>query len=103
MLLYICVKFHEGNLNGFLVTERTRFCDRRTDRRPGQKQYVSQPYGGGGVVRWEDIILKMSRFTFFGDQTFHGRICIIKLAESKIYLNKHFDVKITSIGQFVCK
>ena len=50
MLLYICVKFHENISNGFWVTERTRFCDRQTDgqtgRRPGQKQYVSQPYGG---------------------------------------------------------
>ena len=28
MLLYICVKFHENISNGFLVTERTRFCNR---------------------------------------------------------------------------
>ena len=52
MLLYICVKFHENIYNGFLVTERTRFSDRQTDgqtdRRPGQKQYVSQSYGGWG-------------------------------------------------------
>ena len=46
MLLYICVKFHENISNGFGVTERTRFCDRQTDRRPGQKQDVSQPYEG---------------------------------------------------------
>ena len=50
MLLYICVKFHENISNGFLVTERTRFCDRQTDgqtdRRPWQNQYVSQLYGG---------------------------------------------------------
>ena len=46
MLLYICVKFHENVSNGFGVTERTRFCDRQTDRRPGQKQDVSQPFGG---------------------------------------------------------
>ena len=31
VLLYICVKFHENNSNGFWVTERTRFCDRQTD------------------------------------------------------------------------
>ena len=47
MLFDICVKFHENISNGFLVTERTRFCNRQTDgqtdRRPGQKQYVSQP------------------------------------------------------------
>ena len=50
MLPYTCVKFHENISNGFLVTQRTRFCDRQTDgqtdRRPGQKEYVSQPYGG---------------------------------------------------------
>ena len=47
MLLYISVKFHENISNGFWVTEQTRFCDRQmTDRRPGQKQYVSQPYRG---------------------------------------------------------
>ena len=53
MLRYICVKFHENISNDFWITERTRFCDGqtdgltdgRTDRRPGQKQYVSQPYG----------------------------------------------------------
>ena len=26
MLVNICMKFHEGTLNGFKVTERTRFC-----------------------------------------------------------------------------
>ena len=40
MLVNICMKFHEDILNSFQVTERTRFV---TDRRPGQKQYVSQP------------------------------------------------------------
>ena len=39
MLLYICVKFHENISNSFWVTERTQFCDRQTDRQPGQKQY----------------------------------------------------------------
>ena len=40
----------------------------------------------------------------YGDQTFRGRIYKIKLAEiSRIYLNKHFGVKIISIGQFVVK
>ena len=48
MLLYICVKFHENISNGFGVTERTRFCDRQTDRRPGRKQDVSQSFAGGG-------------------------------------------------------
>ena len=46
-------------------------------------------------------ILNMSRFTLFGDQTFRVRICMIKLAEiSRTILNKHFGVKIISIGQF---
>ena len=49
-------------------------------------------------------ILDMSRFMLFGDQMFRVRICKIKLAEiSRTYLNKHFGVKIISIGQFVCK
>ena len=47
--LCLC-KVHENISNGFGVTERTRVCDRQTDRqtdrRPGQKQNVSQPYGG---------------------------------------------------------
>ena len=32
MLVNISIKFHEDILNGFQVTERTRFCD-GTDRR----------------------------------------------------------------------
>ena len=56
MLIDICMKFREDSFRGFQVTERTRFVtdrqtdrqtDRRTDRRtPGEKQYVSQPFGG---------------------------------------------------------
>ena len=48
MLIDICMKFREDSLRGFQVTERTRFVtDRQTDRRtPGEKQYVSQPFGG---------------------------------------------------------
>ena len=45
MLLYICIKFYENISNSFGVTEQTWFCDRQ-NRRPGQKQDVSQPYGG---------------------------------------------------------
>ena len=52
MLLYICVKFHENTSYSFRVTEQTWFCDRQTDgqtdRWPGEKQYVSQHYGGWG-------------------------------------------------------
>ena len=33
MLLNMCMKLHEDTLNGFQVTERTRFCD-------GQKKKV---------------------------------------------------------------
>ena len=52
MLIDICMKFREDSFSGFQVTERTRFVtdrqtDRQTDRRtPGEKQYVSQPFGG---------------------------------------------------------
>ena len=52
MLIDICMKFREDSFRGFQVTERTRFVtdrqtDRQTDRRtPGEKQYVSQPFGG---------------------------------------------------------
>ena len=31
MLVNICIKFHEDTLNGFQVTEGTRFCDGQTD------------------------------------------------------------------------
>ena len=54
MLIDICMKFREDSFRGFQVTERTRFVtDRQTDRQkdirtPGEKQYVSQPFGGGG-------------------------------------------------------
>ena len=46
------MKFREDTFRGFQVTERTRFVtdrqtDGRTDRQtPGEKQYVSQPFGG---------------------------------------------------------
>ena len=48
MLIDICMKFREDSFRGFQVTERTRFVtDRQTDiRTPGEKQYVSQPFGG---------------------------------------------------------
>ena len=55
MLIDICIKFREDSFRGFQVTERTRFVtDRQTDRqtdgqtdRCPEKQYVSQPLGGG--------------------------------------------------------
>ena len=52
MLIDICMKFREDSFRGFQVIERTRFVtDRRTSghpdiRTPGEKQYVSQPFGG---------------------------------------------------------
>ena len=48
MLIDICMKFREDSFRGFQVTERTRFVtDRRTDgQTPGEKQYVSQSFGG---------------------------------------------------------
>ena len=59
MLIDICMKFREDSFRGFQVTERTRFVtDRRTSghpdiRTPGEKQYVSQPFGGRhNDVRW---------------------------------------------------
>ena len=57
MLVNICMKFHEDILNGFQVTEQTQFCDGQTDgwtdRRPGQKQYISQPkVGRHKYLKW---------------------------------------------------
>ena len=52
MLIDIYMKFREDSFRGFQVTERTRFVtDRQTDgqtdrQTPGEKQYVSQPFGG---------------------------------------------------------
>ena len=49
MLLYIWVKFHENISNGFWVTERTGFCERRTDGRTddqGKNSMSPNPTGG---------------------------------------------------------
>ena len=43
MLLYICVKFHENISNGFLVTERTRFCERQTDGQTTRAKTICLP------------------------------------------------------------
>ena len=82
------------------------------------KYFMALFLESGGIGRWSSgsiwnnfaskaknvQILNMTRFTLFGDQTFRGRICKIKLAEnSRTYLNKHFGVKIISIGLFVCQ
>lgn len=51
-LINIYMKFREDSLNGFQVIERIRMCDRRTDRRPGEKQYVSpkKKISGGDII-----------------------------------------------------
>ena len=59
MSLYICVKFQENISNVFWVTEWTQFCDRDFIW-PGQKQYVSQPYG-----RHNDDLWLMLTVTYF--------------------------------------
>ena len=70
MLIDICMKFREGSLRGFQVTERTRFVtdrqtDRQTDRRtPGEKQYVSQPFGGRHNDETKGVI-KLRHFLIF--------------------------------------
>ena len=65
MLVNICIKFHEDILNGFQVTERTRFCDGQTDRRtdgrtdgqtdrrtddPGKNNMSPNPNGGDIII-----------------------------------------------------
>ena len=60
MLLYICVKFHENILNGFWVTERTRFCDRQTDGRiddQGKNNMSPNPTGGDITKRRFTVVV----------------------------------------------
>ena len=47
---HICVKFHENTSNGFLVTERTRFCDRQTDGQTNQGKKNMSPNSTGGDI-----------------------------------------------------
>ena len=47
MLIGIYVKFREDSLNGFQVTEPTRFCDRQTDTRGKNNKYTYSKGGGG--------------------------------------------------------
>ena len=71
MLIDICMKFREDSFRGFQVIERTRFVtDRQTDgqtdrRTPGEKQYVSQPFGG----RHNDIHESLDEFEIWPDST----------------------------------
>ena len=44
------MKFYEDSLNGFQVTERTRFCDGQTED-PGKNNMSPNPEGGGGRGR----------------------------------------------------
>ena len=52
MWLHICVKFHENISNGFGVTERTLFCDRKTDRQTDDlgKNKMSPNTTGGDII-----------------------------------------------------
>ena len=47
MLIDIYMKFHGDSLNHFQVIEWTRFCDRQTDRRPGEKTIHMSLYPKG--------------------------------------------------------
>ena len=74
MLIDICMKFREDSFRGFQVTERTRFVtDRQTDRQtdrhpdrrtPGEKQYVSQPFGGRH--NWMHLVSEFLAANHFG-------------------------------------
>ena len=44
------IKFHQDILNGFQVTERTRFCDRQTDD-SGKKNMSPAPEGGDIITK----------------------------------------------------
>ena len=55
MLLYICVKFHENTSNGFGVTERTQFCNRRTDDQ-GKNKMSPNPTGGD-IININTVVL----------------------------------------------
>ena len=48
MLVNICMNFHEDAMNGFQVTERTRFCDGRTDGRTDDRAKIMSPNHNGG-------------------------------------------------------
>ena len=52
MLTDIYLKFQEDSLNGFQSIERTRVwqTNRRTDRRPGEKQCL-QTLNGGDIIK----------------------------------------------------
>ena len=60
MLVNICMKFHDGILNGFRVTERTRFCDRQTDGQTTRAKTIClqtlRGGGGGGGGRATEIL-----------------------------------------------
>ena len=61
MLVNICMKFHEGILNGFQVTERTQFCDRQTDGwmdtdDPGKNNMSPNPKRGRHKYREHHLI-----------------------------------------------
>ena len=54
------MKFHEDILNGFQVTERTRFCDGRTDGQTTQAKT-------GGDIKSEAILMSAKNVYFYGE------------------------------------
>ena len=61
MLVNVCMKFHEDTLNGFQVTERTRFCDGQTDGRTDvqttQEKTICLPTLKGGDIISRKLML----------------------------------------------
>ena len=84
MLVNIYMKFHEDILNGFQVTERTRFCDRQTDN-PGKNNMSPNPKGG----RHKNFkVLPVASMAVFVDSASLSRAtvfsCIIKTRSSLV-------------------
>ena len=76
MLVNICMKFHEDTLNGFPVTQQTRFCDGQTygwtDRQTTQAKKICLP-----TLKWGDLIMNISAkfhlhppYGFWGEDLF---------------------------------
>ena len=63
MLFNICMKFHEDTLRGIQVTDRTRYCDGKTDgrteRRPRQNNMSPNPTVGRHNNEAKGIFLEL--------------------------------------------
>ena len=70
MLINISMTFHENILNGFQVTERTRFCDGRTDR-----QTICPP-----TLKWGDIKLSLQTPKLVLHLNHHINACDLRLS-----------------------